>query len=112
MRVPKPRVLSRDPEKGLTEYFHYDPEHDRVTIETVQDVTGFVEQNKALLAQSSRHDSYGDVERIASIPDVVLMELSKQGILSPGGAILDRKRLKRWLNDPDNRLFRTREGKV
>jgi hypothetical protein len=34
------------------------------------------------------------------------MELKQQGIID------DPKALRRWLNDPDNRYFRTRPGRV
>lgn len=52
----------------------------------------------------------GDWHRIASIPlniafdgDLGLMKAHEQG---------DTKYLSRWLNDPDNRAWRTKEGSV
>jgi hypothetical protein len=41
----------------------------------------------------------------------VFDELHKQGI-TRGFHVLDQKRFREWLNNPDNRFFRTREGKV
>jgi hypothetical protein len=36
----------------------------------------------------------------------IYYDLQRRGILQ------DEKRLKAWLNDPENRVFRTRPGKV
>jgi hypothetical protein len=41
----------------------------------------------------------------------VIDELNKQGIMR-GFAVLDEKRFKAWLNERDNRVFRTRTGVV
>jgi hypothetical protein len=46
------------------------------------------------------------MHKVGSIPMSIYHELQKQGILQ------DEKRLKKWLNDPDNRVFRTRPGRV
>jgi len=44
--------------------------------------------------------------RVASIPLNVYYDLKRRGIAD------DPKAMKKWLNDPDNRVFRTREGTV
>lgn len=106
------RLLDRDDFLGLTEWFTYDDDTDGFTIETVQDVEPLVELNKALWNSTEKHTRYGDLTRIASIPPVIVMELSKQGILRPDGSILDDKKYRDWLNDSANRCFRTRAGKV
>jgi len=49
--------------------------------------------------------------KIASIPFTVIDELNKQGIMR-GFHIVDQKRMKAWLNERDNRVFRTRTGVV
>ena len=49
--------------------------------------------------------------KIASIPFTVIDELNKQGIMR-GFAVQDAKRFKAWLNERDNRVFRTRTGVV
>ena len=41
------RLFDYDPVLGITEYFYYDPDSDKVTIQQVQDTTAIVEQNKA-----------------------------------------------------------------
>jgi hypothetical protein len=101
------RLFDVDPLTGTTEYFHYDEEKDAFTIQTQQDVTDLVEHNKG---RYNTHDSRapwkGDLHLVASIPMNVYMELKQQGIID------DPKALRRWLNDPDNRYFRTRPGRV
>lgn len=96
------RVLDHDPEMGVTEYFHYDTNTDRTTIEVVQDVEPILEANKAQYAQQRRGDRHGDLSKIASLPLVVLTDLRRRGILQ------DKKRMKKWLMDPENRFFLTR----
>jgi hypothetical protein len=41
----------------------------------------------------------------------VIDELNKQGIMR-GFAVQDEKRFRAWLNERDNRVFRTRTGIV
>lgn len=98
------RVLSNDPETGIVELFHYDETTDQVTLETIQRVDSLVEQNKSLHNEYTSLDRFGDMTRVASIPMSVYFSLKKQGIVD------DQKALRRWLNDPDNRFFRTRPG--
>lgn len=110
--IRDPRLFDVDPLTGITEFFHYDPDTDGFSIEAVQDVEPILEANKALWNSTEAHTRYGEWQRIASLPNVIIMELSKQGILSAAGAVLDQERFRRWLNDRDNLLFRTRAGKV
>lgn len=100
------RFLDYDPMTGITEYFYYDSDEDRCFVQQVQDTTQIVEQNKALLAQSSKHDRYGEWSKVASIPVSIWADLNAKGIVK------DKEAFKKWLNDPDNRFFRTREGQV
>lgn len=77
-----------------------------IIVENVSDVEDIVELNKASFNQTKRHDSYGEMEQVASIPMVIFMDLQARGVLD------DEKAFRKWLNDPDNRAFRTRPGKV
>jgi hypothetical protein len=85
-----------------------------IIIETKEDITAILEQNK------KEYNSYDEKARwsddllgnkIASIPFTVIDELNKQGIMR-GFHIVDQKRMKAWLNERDNRVFRTRTGVV
>lgn len=80
-------------------------------LKTSQDVTDIVEKNKAEFNQSSVHDKWGDLTKIASIPLTVIDTLNAKGIMR-GFAVINEKEFRKFLNDPDNRFFRTRAGRV
>ena len=85
-----------------------------IIIETRQDVTANIEQNlKEFNSYDERakwsDDMFGN--KIASIPLTVIDDLNAKGIMR-GFAVIDEKQMKAWLNNPDNRFFRTRPGKV
>ncbi len=82
---------------------------DGVHVVTEQPVGDLLEANKAWrgerqnLSGTQRHRV-----KVAEIPDTLYFEL-RQRFGSPKHNPADWKR---WLNDPDNRLFRTWEGNV
>jgi len=85
-----------------------------IIIETRQDVTANIEQNlKEFNSYDERakwsDDMFGN--KIASIPLTVIDDLNAKGIMR-GFAVIDEKQMKAWLNNPDNRFFRTRPGRV
>jgi hypothetical protein len=84
-----------------------------VVLETVQDVSGIVEQNKTEFNSFDERERWHDdvFNKIASIPLTVIDDLNHKGIMR-GFHVLDEKAFKAWLNNPDNRFFRTRPGKV
>jgi hypothetical protein len=83
-----------------------DETDDVVHFEERQDVTEIVEDNKHFMNATDERARYGEFDRVASIPIGVFMELRKKGIVQ------DRKAFARWLDDPDNKVFRTRPGKL
>jgi hypothetical protein len=106
------KVLGFDTEAGVVETFHYDHASDEIIIENTQDVDSITELNRAL-ANDERTDWRGrKVHRVASIPVALLPELEKKGIMTAAGVILDKKALRRWLNDRDNLAFRTKLGRI
>jgi hypothetical protein len=85
-----------------------------IIIQTRQDVTDIVEQNKKEYNSYDERARWSDQlfgNKVASIPMTVIDDLNKQGIMR-GFAVLDDKRFAMWLNDPMNRAWRTRTGKV
>ena len=85
-----------------------------VIIETRQDVTVIIEDNNNQRKYTDKRTRWGDDlfdNKIASIPLTVFDELNKRGIVR-GFHVIDQKAFKKFLNDPDNRVFRTREGIV
>jgi hypothetical protein len=109
--MPRSRLFGHDPLTGITEWFHPSEDGRSFTIETRQEIEGTLDVNQRL-----RNDApgnwRGDMHRVASIPLAVLQELSKRGIITAGGRILDEAAFRRWLNASDNMVFRTRPGRV
>ena len=100
------RILSQNKEAGITQLWH---EHadGSVTIETKQDITDIIESNKATYnAVDGKANWKGDIHRIGSVPLSIYYDLQRRGILQ------DPKRLKAWVNDSANQVFRTRPGQV
>jgi hypothetical protein len=98
------RLLDYDALTGISEIFHYDETNDTFLIETRQDIEPFVEANKRLY--NERQERWGDGQRVARIPNVIYDQFLREGKLQ------DQAYLRRWLNDPDNRVFRTRPGVI
>ncbi len=93
-------------ELGITRTWHYDEDKDEATIQTQQDVTNVVEENKANFSQIDENAKWGELSKVASIPLSLYYQLKSEGKLD------DQAYMKRWLNDPENRYFRTRPGEV
>lgn len=102
------RILSVDRDTQITTLFHYDPETDTAVIEKKQDVSSLLSDNKAIFngfdERSRWKDGLGD--RVASIPLSVYFDLQRKGITE------DQEAFRTWLNNPDNRFFRTRPGRI
>ena len=85
---------------------------DGLSILTEQDTTPIVEGAKAQEKEWRRGDMIGNTQKhqqkIAEIPSVIYYDLLKRF----GQPRDNMKAWKRWLNDPDNRAFRTTGGRV
>lgn len=95
------RIFSQDKASGITKYWHVTDKGEYV-VETQQDVSAIVEANKR--EYNNTPDKYRDVNKVASIPLSVYYDLKRKGIAD------DPKALRKWLNDRDNQVFRTRAG--
>lgn len=101
------RLLDKDPLTGTKSVFHYDHEDDSFVIETVTDVEDVVEINKAAYNErAGTRFGEGLAHHVAQIPATIWWDLKRRGIAD------DPKALKAWLNDRDNRAFRTRPGRL
>jgi hypothetical protein len=101
------RFFDYDPFTGILEKFHYNEDDDTFLIEAIQDTTAIEEAAKTSFnSYDSPRDRWGDYQRVAHIPNVILQDLMLSGKLK------DQAYMKRWLNDPDNAVFRTRPGRV
>lgn len=89
---------------GLTEYAHFDPmKPDDLIIETVQnDFDGILDAAKVMreapVGKEWRHSGY--------VPDIVMHQAMVEGWYE------DKAKWRQWLNDPDNKLFRTWPGHI
>ena len=82
-----------------------------IVIKSETDITPFIEKNKAEYAQIDEKAKWKELTKVASIPFAVIQLLNQKGIMR-GLHIVDQTALKAWLNDPENRFFRTRPGRV
>ena len=83
----------------------YDTNTEEVVMSSYQDIAEIVKKNradrKAFAIDKNSGGKFGDFAKVASIPNVVVDGLMKSGIW------FDRVAFKKWLNDPDNHVFRT-----
>lgn len=100
------KIFDTDKDVGITRTWHYDDATDMATIQTQQDVTDVIEDNKNDFAQVDERAKWGELTKVASIPLSLYYQLKSEGKLD------DQAYMKRWLNDPENRYFRTRPGEV
>lgn len=105
-----PRQLDQYTDQGVEKTFFEGENGGFVKVQKA-DLTSTLESNKRSYAQTDERARWGDWSKVASIPLVVFHELNKQGICR-GFHVIDQKRMKAWLNDPENRYFRTRPGKI
>lgn len=99
-------IFETDALTKTVQRFHWDPATEQFTITDEQDVTELVEMNKALQNSDATPNKSSGMRRVASVPLNIYMKLKEQGIID------DPKRLRAWLNDPDNRAWRTNTMKV
>jgi hypothetical protein len=105
------RVFSEDPITKSKTIFHHDGEN--ITFEHIDDYSDIIEANKGSMNMFDERARFkSDINRVASIPLQILFELKRKGILGDGFVVLDQKEFHRWLNDGDNKAFRTRPGVV
>lgn len=101
------RLLDFDPISKVRSMFHGGDGGDEFTVEEVQDVTAVLDENKRAFNMYDERSRWNhEMNQVASIPLVVWEDLKRKGIAD------DEKALKKWLDDPDNRAFRTRPGRI
>jgi hypothetical protein len=104
--------ISYDPLTGIETIFHDRPDTDGFTIETRQDIDAIIKANKA--AQNDGSNGWSpsrELKHVASIPfGVLLLWSSESGVEMNDPAFGDV--VKRKLNDPDMRYFRTGLGVI
>lgn len=96
----------------LKTHVKHDQMEDKLHIAHSQDVAPIIESNRRALNASEKHDKYGDWNRVASIPAVVVMEWLKEGINVMAPSPDCKKAIKRKLNSPEYAYLRTRKGRL
>ncbi len=103
------KILDYDEHTGLTTIYHGN--HDGTfSLQTCQDVSGFLKQNK----EASNNNSSGwkgEMHEVASIPPIVWNQWWKEFGGNPM-AKENRKRLIAKLNNTDFSKLRTKEGRL
>jgi hypothetical protein len=98
------RLFSEDKLTGIKKFWHVTDKGEYV-VETVQQMDAILDQNKREYNSSS--ERWGEkLNKVATLPLSVYYQLKREGIAD------DPKRLAKWMNDPDNRAFRTRGGRL
>lgn len=98
---------------GITET-SFEDVGDQLIVTQKQDIGAILKANNADYVQTDKKTKWGEGQfsnRVARIPLTVFQDLDKLGI-TRGFTVIDMKRFKEWLNNPDNQVFRTRAGKI
>jgi len=83
-----------------------------IIIETKQDVSEIIEANKAQLEfDKQRTGHLNELHHVARIPFTVIDDLNKKGVMR-GFNVIDEVGFARWLNDPENAVWKTYRGTV
>ena len=107
----KKRLVKKDVATGKETWAHYD-EDGKIIFESTQNVDALLNQNKSerndyradsLIGNTQKHH-----QKVAEIPTALYHQL----IQELGQPKDNPKGWKKWLNDYDNRFFRTSGGKV
>lgn len=89
--------------------YKYSEEDGRSYIQSVQDITPILDANKRALADNKNARFSRPMNKVASIPLIVIEKWwNEKGI----DLMNDHDAMRQFLNDPDNRAFRTMGGKL
>ena len=89
--------------------FHIENYQDDVSIKEIIDANK-VAQNEGAYKLNALKNEKG--YRVARLPNILVHQLAKRGIMTYGGKVLDKPRFFKWLNDSDNKYFRIYTGNL
>jgi len=89
--------------------FHIENYQDDASIKEILDANK-VAQNEGAYKSTAMENEKG--YRVARLPNIVVHQLAKKGILNYAGKVLDKTKFFRWLNDSDNKHFRIYTGNL
>lgn len=105
------RILAHDPEAGYTQFYCTDPDTGEITLESQYDLTDIVEDAKGMAVHYDERTPFGNKQtfhHVGVIPFYIWDFFKKQGV----NLYTDKDALKKYLNDPNFRVFRTRQCRV
>ena len=88
---------------------HIENYQDESTVKEIIDANKVAQNEGAYKAKAFTHEKG---YRVARLPNIVVHQLAKKGIVNYNGKVLDKARFFRWLNDSDNRHFRIYTGNL
>jgi hypothetical protein len=89
--------------------FHIENFQDEATIKEILDANQLARNEGAYKSKLLQNEKG---YRVARLPNIIVHQLAKRGILTTSGKVLDKKAFFRWLNDPDNKHFRIYTGNL
>jgi hypothetical protein len=89
--------------------FHIENYQDNVSVKEILDANKVAQNEGAYKSKVMEHEKG---YRVARLPNIVVHQLAKRGILNYAGKVLDKPRFFKWLNDSDNRHFRIYTGNL
>jgi hypothetical protein len=104
--LPKATTLLSN-ESGVKSEVHTEDGDGTLHFTTTQDVQPTLDYTKYLREQPVNRKA--DNRHVAEIPPVLAAKLYRDGILGPKG---DTKSLLKWLDKPENKCFKTVEGRL
>lgn len=96
----------------LKTHVKHDEMDDKLHIAHSQDVSPIIRSNRRAYNETDKGDKWGEWNRVASIPAVVVMEWMKEGINVMSPTYEDQKKIKKKLNSPEYAYLRTRKGRL
>jgi hypothetical protein len=99
------RLFSHDPEYGITTYFDYDDDADRIIWRDEFDASALLDRNKSDIVDANGR-AWGDGKLVARIPLPIYYDWLQKGYVA------DSNKLRSLLNDPDNQFMRCWPGRL
>lgn len=96
----------------MKQSLHYDEMADRLTIQTVQDVQPILEANKRQYDVDNKRHASETMNQVARIPLVAIEKYCNDKGIKYDEFMSSQKLFRAFLNDPENRLFRTKPGRI
>ena len=107
------RVVAND--NGLIQTIYTDPQTGRTILHSKADEKSWgqiAELAKTVRNQVDENARWGEGDKVATIPAALQWDLMRQNIWPGPTNGYDKTLLKKWLNDPNNRAWRLRSGRI